>query len=103
MATSIASMMLERSVRPDVAMTGEITLRGLVLPVGAIKEKVLAAAQAGIKTVILPARNRKDITDVPSDVRKQLKLVFSKTIDDVLRNALVDSDGKARKSKNKRQ
>ncbi|MCD6377894.1 MAG: endopeptidase La [Planctomycetes bacterium] len=103
MATSIASMMLERSVRPDVAMTGEITLRGLVLPVGAIKEKVLAAAQAGIKTVILPARNRKDITDVPSDVRKQLKLVFSKTIDDVLRNALVDSDGKVRKSKNKRQ
>jgi len=94
MATSIASLMLNRSVRPDVAMTGEITLRGLVLPVGAIKEKVLAAAQAGIKTVILPSRNRRNLTDVPSDVRRQLTLVFSKTIDDVLKSALVDSNGK---------
>lgn len=94
MATSIASLMLNRSVRPDVAMTGEITLRGLVLPVGAIKEKVLAAAQAGIRTVILPSRNRRNLTDVPSDVRRQLTLVFSKTIDDVLKSALVDSNGR---------
>ena len=103
MATSIASLMLNRSVRPDVAMTGEITLRGLVLPVGAIKEKVLAAAQAGIKTVILPSRNRRNLTDVPSDVRRQLTLVFSKTIDDVLKSALVDSNGRVsrkRRAKN---
>jgi ATP-dependent Lon protease len=69
-------------------MTGEITLRGRVLPVGGIKEKVLGAHRAGIKTVILPKRNEKDLEDVPEAVRSQLRFVFADTIEDVLENAL---------------
>ena len=69
-------------------MTGEISLRGLVLPVGGIKEKVIAAHRAGIRTVLLPARNRKDLEDVPESVRKELKFVFCERVDDALRAAL---------------
>ena len=86
--TSLMSLLINRSVRPDVAMTGEITLRGLVLPIGGVKEKVLAAQQAGIKTVILPAQNEKDLVDVPADTKKHLNFVFVKTVDDVLSAAL---------------
>lgn len=86
--TALMSLLANRSVRPDVAMTGEITLRGLVLPIGGVKEKVLAAQQAGIKTVILPAQNEKDLVDVPEDTRCALKFVFAKTVDDVLSAAL---------------
>jgi ATP-dependent Lon protease len=75
-------------VRGDVAMTGEITLRGTVLPVGGIKEKVLAAHRAGIKRVILPERNRKDIVDIPDTVRQDLELSFAKKIDEVLEATL---------------
>jgi len=90
MATALSSLMLNRAVRSDVAMTGEITLRGLVLPVGGIKEKILAAKQAGVKTVILPERNRRDLEEVPVEAREPLRFVFAKTIDDVLGSALAD-------------
>ncbi len=86
--TALVSFFLRRPVRSDVAMTGEITLRGLVMPVGGIKEKVLAAKRAGIKTVILPERNEKDLVDVPDSARKQLEFVFARTIDDVLNAAI---------------
>ena len=76
MFTSLVSLLLQKPARPDVAMTGEITLRGLVLPIGGLKEKVLAAKQAGIKTVILPARNKKDIADIRPETIKGLELEF---------------------------
>ncbi|MHC4388158.1 MAG: S16 family serine protease [Planctomycetota bacterium] len=88
MFTSLVSLLLGKPTRPDVAMTGEITLRGLVLPVGGLKEKILAAKQAGIRTVILPARNRKDIPDVPKEARKGLRLAFVKNTSEALRIAL---------------
>jgi len=71
-------------------MTGEISLRGVVLPVGGIKEKCVAAARAGIRTVILPARNRRDLEDIPQSVRNRLEFVWAEKIDDVLARALED-------------
>jgi len=88
MATSLASLLSQRTVRPDVAMTGEISLRGVVLPVGGIKEKCVAAARAGIRTVILPARNRRDWDDIPESVRARLEFVWAEKIEDVLAHAL---------------
>jgi ATP-dependent Lon protease len=88
MAVALASLASGRSVRHDVGMTGEVTLRGKVLPVGGIKEKVLAAHRAGLKTVILPARNQVDLDDVPEDVRKSTHFVYASTISDVLDAAL---------------
>jgi ATP-dependent Lon protease len=88
MATSLASLLSQRTVRPDVAMTGEISLRGVVLPVGGIKEKCVAAARAGIRTVILPARNRRDWDDIPESVRSRLEFVWAEKIEDVLAHAL---------------
>jgi ATP-dependent Lon protease len=88
MFIALASLALDTPVRHDVAMTGEISLRGLVLPVGGIKEKVLAAQQAGIRTVLLPARNRRDLEDIPEDARKQLQFIWLETVDDALRAAL---------------
>jgi len=88
-ATALASLMTGRPVRPEVAMSGEITLTGRVLPVGGIKEKVLAARRAGIKTVILPAENKKDVDeDVPEQVRKELDLEFVQSVDEVFKTAL---------------
>jgi ATP-dependent Lon protease len=84
MFTSLVSLLLGKPTRPDVAMTGEITLRGLVLPVGGLKEKILAAKQAGIKTVILPARNKKDLPEVPREAKKGLKFKFVKNTHEVL-------------------
>ena len=84
MFSALASLMINRALPNDCAMTGEISLRGLVLPVGGIKEKVLAALRAGISTVLLPARNRKDLDDVPADARAQLRFVYLDTIDDAL-------------------
>jgi ATP-dependent Lon protease len=86
--TSLASLLTGRLIRPAVAMTGEITLRGKVLPVGGIKEKVLAARRAGIERVILPARNEKDLEDLPADVRRTMRFSFVETMDDVLAQAL---------------
>ena len=90
MTTALVSLLTGRSVRPDVAMTGEITLLGRVLPVGGIKEKVLAAARAGLKTVILPRRNEKDLDDLPDEIRKSLQFVMVDTVDDVLDVTLQD-------------
>ena len=86
--TSLVSLLLQKPTRPDVAMTGEITLRGLVLPIGGLKEKILAAKRAGIKTVILPARNKKDMPEVPKEARKGLKFKFVKNTNDALRIAM---------------
>jgi ATP-dependent Lon protease len=88
MFTSLVSLLLGKATRPEAAMTGEITLRGLVLPIGGLKEKILAAKQAGIKTVILPARNKKDIPDVPKEARKGIKFAFVKNVDEALRIAI---------------
>jgi ATP-dependent Lon protease len=90
-ATSLASLLLQRTVRADVAMTGEISLRGVVMPVGGIKEKCVAAARAGIRTVILPARNRRDLEDIPESVRTKLEFVWAEKIEDVLARALGDA------------
>ncbi len=88
-ATALTSLVSGRAVRKDVGMTGEITLRGQVLPIGGVKEKVLAAHRAGLRTVILPARNEKDLDDVPAEIRKQVKFVLAATVPDVLAAALV--------------
>jgi ATP-dependent Lon protease len=87
---ALASMLTGKTVRPDVAMTGEITLRGMVLPVGGIKEKILAAHRAGIKRVILPERNQKDIVDIPDQAKREMELVFVKRMDEVLQLALSE-------------
>jgi ATP-dependent Lon protease len=87
-AASLASLLTGRPVRNDVAMTGEITLRGKVLPVGGIKEKVLAARRAGITTVILPRRNESDLEDIPPEVRSEMEAIFVDTVDEVLKHAL---------------
>src|SRR5262249_36001702 len=89
MATSLASLLTGRPVRPNLAMTGEITLRGRVLPVGGIKEKVLAAKRAGIETVLLPRRNEKDLEDVPESARSAMHFHFVDVMDEVLERALV--------------
>jgi ATP-dependent Lon protease len=88
MFMALTSLFSGRTIRSDTAMTGEISLRGLVLPVGGIKEKVLAALRAGIETVMLPARNRKDLVDVPQGARDRLRFVWLDTVDDAVRHAL---------------
>ena len=88
MFIALTSLMTDRTVRTDTAMTGEISLRGLVLPVGGIKEKVVAAARAGLKRVMLPARNRKDFDDIPEDARKQLEFVWLERVDEAVAAAL---------------
>lgn len=89
MCTAIISTLTSTPVRKDVAMTGEITLRGKVLPVGGIREKVLAAHRAGITKILLPADNDRDIDDIPANIRKKLEFVLIKTVDDALEHALV--------------
>jgi ATP-dependent Lon protease len=88
MFTALSSLLLNRPVRHDVAMTGEITLRGLVLPIGGLKEKTLAAMRAGIKQVIAPKRNEKDLPDIPDEVKQTLKFHFVQNVDEVLAIAL---------------
>jgi ATP-dependent Lon protease len=90
MTTAIVSILTGRVANHDVAMTGEMTLRGKVMPIGGVKEKVLAAKRAGIKTVILPEKNKNDIEDVPEDLRKEMTFVFADTIDQVIKAALKD-------------
>jgi ATP-dependent Lon protease len=87
-STSLASLLSGRTVRSDVAMTGEISLRGVVMPIGGVKEKCVAAARAGIRTVILPARNRRDLEDIPETVRAKLEIVWAEKIEDVFARAL---------------
>ncbi len=90
MATALASLYTELPARSDTAMTGEITLTGLVLPIGGVKEKVLAARRAGILTVILPKGNQKDLRDLPEKVRNEMKFVFAERVEDVLRVAVPE-------------
>ncbi len=91
MITAIASLLMQEPVRNDTAMTGEINLSGEVLPIGGVREKVLAAHRVGIKRVLLPQQNQKDLVDVPADVRQQIEFVFCDRIEQVLANALVNS------------
>jgi ATP-dependent Lon protease len=91
--TSIVSLLTYTPVKKDIAMTGEITLQGRVLPVGGIKSKVLAALRAGITTVILPSYNEKDLDEIPKQIRKKMKFIFVNTVDEVIKNALI-KDGK---------
>ena len=86
--SALASLYTGRRVRPDTAMTGEITLSGLVFPIGGVKEKVLAAHRAGIRRIILPSRNEADIDDIPEDVKKELQIIFVSGIAEVVDAAL---------------
>ncbi|QEX18233.1 hypothetical protein FRZ44_35380 [Hypericibacter terrae] len=88
MFTALTSLFTGRTVRNDTAMTGEISLRGLVLPVGGIKEKVVAAAAAGLTRVMLPARNRRDYEDIPEDARNKLEFIWLEKVDDAVAGAL---------------
>jgi ATP-dependent Lon protease len=88
MFIALASLFMNRPVRHDVAMTGEISLRGLVLPVGGIKEKVLAAQRAGLAQVLIPARNQKDLRELPETVRTALRFTMLEKVDDALHAAL---------------
>ena len=88
MFMALVSLMTDRTIRSDTAMTGEISLRGLVLPVGGIKEKVVAAARAGIKRVMLPARNRRDYEDIPEEARDQLEFIWLERVEEAIAAAL---------------
>jgi ATP-dependent Lon protease len=90
MATSIVSVLTGIPVRKDIAMTGEITLRGRVLPIGGLKEKLLAALRGGLKTVLIPKDNEKDLAEIPDNVKRGLKIIPVNTVDELLRHALVD-------------
>ncbi len=92
MATSLVSALTERPVRKDVAMTGEITLRGKVLPIGGLKEKILAAYQAGIKEVILPLKNKKDLVEIPKTIIKKIKINLVENVDEVFEIALLNKE-----------
>jgi ATP-dependent Lon protease len=97
MATAIASALTGKAVSKNIAMTGEVTLRGRVLPVGGLKEKTLAAKRMGIKTVVIPKRNRKDLEDIPKYIKKDMEFIFAETMDDVLKVSLKKT--KSRKIK----
>ena len=102
MATAIVSAVTSRPVHRDVAMTGEITLHGRVMPVGAIKEKLLAAHRAGARTVIIPKDNERDLEELPQDVREDLHIVLAQSADDVLNAALLPERRRAPEAPRKR-
>ncbi|MBK6794153.1 MAG: endopeptidase La [Anaerolineales bacterium] len=99
MATSLVSLISGRKVSPQVGMTGEITLRGQVLPIGGVKEKVLAAHRSGLTTVILPKQNENDLDDVPDEIRNSMKFVFAETVEDVFKAALEKPKSKKKPTK----
>jgi ATP-dependent Lon protease len=99
MITALVSLVSARPVRADVGMTGEITLRGQVLPVGGIKEKVLAAHRAGLKTVVLPKRNEADLDEISAEVREDIKFIFVETVDELLKAAIKPRRRKSKKRK----
>jgi len=101
MATAIASLLTEKPVKSKLAMTGELTLRGQILPIGGLKEKALAAYRAGIETVILPKENEKDMVEIPDEIKRKIKFVFAHTMDEVLKLAL-DTKKKAKKVKRRK-
>ena len=92
-ATAVISALSNTPIRREIAMTGEITLRGRVLPVGGIKEKVLAANRMGIKKILLPIDNKKDLEEIPDTVRKRIEFVLVKSMDEVLEHALIKRIG----------
>ena len=92
MATSIASALMRKKVRADLAMTGEITLRGRILPIGGVKEKLLAAHRGNIKTVIIPKDNQRDLAEVPKNVQKALEIVFVEHVDEIMKIAFIDDE-----------
>jgi ATP-dependent Lon protease len=98
MATAIASALTGKAVSKNIAMTGEVTLRGRVLPVGGLKEKTLAAKRMGIKTVVIPKRNRKDLDDIPKYIKKDMEFIFAETMDDVLKVSLKKTNSRKTKS-----
>ena len=98
MFTALASLLTGKPIRNDVAMTGEITLRGNVLPVGGIKEKILAAHRAGIKRIIMPERNQKDMVDVPDQAKNEMEFFYVKKIDELLPLALTRDAGEVRQA-----
>ncbi len=99
LATSIVSALVNISAKHDVAMTGEITLRGQVLPIGGLKEKLLAAVRAGISTVLVPMENKRDLNEIPNTIVKKLKIIFVEHMDDVLLHALIKSPWKKKLSR----
>jgi ATP-dependent Lon protease len=94
MFMALVSLLTDRTIRSDTAMTGEISLRGLVLPVGGIKEKVVAAHRAGLKRVMLPARNRKDYEDIPAEARDELEFIWLERVEEAVANALEPAEEK---------
>jgi ATP-dependent Lon protease len=94
MVSALVSLLLDRPVRPVVGMTGEVTLQGRVLPIGGVKQKVLAAYRAGLQEVVLPARNGPDLEDVPEEVRSKMTFTLAETVGDVLAVALAPRSGK---------
>jgi ATP-dependent Lon protease len=97
MATSLISALTRIPVRKDIAMTGEITLRGRVLPIGGVKEKTLAALRAGIKNVIIPYQNQKDLDEIPQYIRRRVDYFFVKDMDEILKKALVPEKAQLKK------
>jgi ATP-dependent Lon protease len=102
-ATALLSLISGRLMKPGVGMTGEITLRGQVLPIGGVKEKVLAAHRNGLRTIILPKRNEPDLEDVPEEIQKTMQFVFAENVDDVLNAALEPAPAKPVKAKSKKK
>jgi ATP-dependent Lon protease len=100
MATALASLLTNQKVKPKLAMTGEITLRGDILPIGGLKEKTLAAYRAGIETVILPQDNQKDMVEIPKEIKDKVKFVFASTMDEVLEKALEKNKSRQVKTPN---
>ena len=96
MATALVSLIAGRKVKPHLGMTGEITLRGQVLPIGGVKEKILAAHRNGLTTIVLPERNKHDLEDVPAEIKETMKFVFVQTVDDVLSASLEPAAAKAK-------
>ena len=94
MCTSIISALTKLPVNHNVAMTGEITLRGRVLPIGGLKEKILAAHRGGIKQVLIPKENEKDLKDIPASVAKQIKIIPVEHMDEVVTQSIIETDGK---------
>ena len=100
--TALVSLLTDQPVRSDLAMTGEITLRGLVLPIGGVKEKVLAARSAGVKHVILPAKNQKDLEEIPDNVKQELTFHFVEQMDEVIKIALTEKKSRRQRTTNQR-
>ena len=102
MAIALISALTQRAVRHEVAMTGEITLRGRVLPVGGLKEKIMVAHRAGIETIILPQRNQKDMVEISKKIQRDLKFVFVDRMDDVLPVVLAPEPAKSGRRRTKK-